>query len=475
MSLAAEICVIGGGPAGSTIARRLALLGHDICLLDRAAPPPPRVESLSPGLLHLLDLLELRDRVDAIAFLPDGESRVRWAGRDTLTQDLRPHVERGRFDRLLWDAARESGLRALRPAKVSRPRREADGWKIPVRCGSDSIEIEARFVVDAAGRGSVLGGGKRRSSAPTVALSGTWEDVPPDTLGTRLEAGRQEWLWGVPFPDGTFSATVFLEPGRSPLARDRGRESLYRSLLSRSSLLSGCLEGRLAGPVRVCDASSFVDDQPVGPGFLKVGESSFSVDPLSSQGLQAAVQSAVQGSLVIHTLRTCPEHAAEAIELYRTRQTEAVSRHAKLAARYYAEQSLVENHPFWRKRSAGATATPEPSFPPIAALDSDLCLKLEDRTQIVTTPCIRGDRIVPMRALAHPNLERPVAYLNDVEVAPLLDAFPQGEAASRILWSWTRHVSVQDGAAALRWMWEHGVIVPAPPSPAPPARRSSAH
>lgn len=461
MSLATEVCVIGGGPAGSTIARRLALLGHDVCLLDRAAPLYPRVESLSPGLLHLLALLGLRDRVEAIAFLPGGEARVRWAGRDTLDRDLRPHVERERFDRLLWNAARESGLRALRPAKVSRPRREADGWRIPVRCGNDSIEIEARFVVDAAGRGSVLDGGKRRSSVPTVALSGTWEDVPLDNLGTRLEAGRQEWLWGVPLPDRTFSATVFLEPGRSPLAKDRGRESLYRSLLSRSSLLRGCLEGRLAGTVRVCDASSFVDDQPAGPGFLKVGESSFSVDPLSSQGLQAAVQSAVQGSLVIHTLRTCPEHAAEAIEFYRARQTEAVSRHTKLAARYYAEQSLVENDPFWRKRSAGAAATPEPPLPqtPAPALDPDLCLKLEDRARIVTTPCIRGDLIVPMRALAHPNLERPVAYLNDVEVAPLLDALPQGEAVSTILWRWTRHVSVQDGAAALRWMWEHGVIV----------------
>ncbi|HKV09273.1 MAG TPA: hypothetical protein VJ725_14110, partial [Thermoanaerobaculia bacterium] len=101
-------------------------------------------------------------------------------------------------------------------------------------------------------------------------------------------------------------------------------------------------------------------------------------------------------------------------------------------------------------------------------------LKLEDRARIVTTPCIRGDLIVPMRALAHPNLERPVAYLNDVEVAPLLDAFPQGEAVAGILWNWTRHVSVQDGAAALRWMWKHGVIVPAPPEPALPARRSSA-
>lgn len=461
MSLSAEVCVLGGGPAGSTIARRLALLGHDVVLLDRAAAPCSRVESLSPGLLHLLALLGLRDRAEAIAFLPHGEARVRWAGADRLDGEPRLHVERERFDRLLWDSARENGIRTLRPAKASRPRRETNGWRIPVRCESGSIEIESRFVVDAAGRCSVLSGGKRRNSAPTVALSGVWHGVPTDNLGIRLEAGRQEWLWGIPRPDKTFGVTAFLEPGRGSLAGDRGREALYRSLLGRSALLRGCLAGRLAGPVRVCDASSFVDDQPAGEGFLKVGESSFSVDPLSSQGLQAAVQSAIQGSIVIHTLLTCPGHAAEAIEFYQARQTEAVSRHSRLAARYYAEQGLVQDHPFWRKRSAGAPAAPERPLPQAAGptLCPDLHLKLEDRARIVTTPCLRGDLIVPMRALAHPNLERPVAYLNDLEVAPLLDAFPHGEAASEVLRRWSPWVSPRDGAEALCWMWKNGVVV----------------
>jgi flavin-dependent dehydrogenase len=37
--LKVEVCVIGGGPAGSTLARRLALLGHEVCLVEWLAFP----------------------------------------------------------------------------------------------------------------------------------------------------------------------------------------------------------------------------------------------------------------------------------------------------------------------------------------------------------------------------------------------------------------------------------------------------
>ena len=45
-----EICVIGAGPAGSVIARRLAQLGYDMVLVDRGRREnDPRAESLAPS------------------------------------------------------------------------------------------------------------------------------------------------------------------------------------------------------------------------------------------------------------------------------------------------------------------------------------------------------------------------------------------------------------------------------------------
>ena len=39
---------------------------------------------------------------------------------------------------------------------------------------------------------------------------------------------------------------------------------------------------------------------PIGPNHLRVGEASYAVDPLSSQGVQHALSSALQGSIMIH-------------------------------------------------------------------------------------------------------------------------------------------------------------------------------
>ena len=469
-----EVCVVGGGPAGSAAARRLALLGHDVCLIERAAFSPsdrpgqphrfPRPESLSPGLLALLDPLGLRERVEGAGFLPAGPALVRWSGEDgPWTRGAAAPgllVDRARFDRILWDAAAESGVRALRPAKVSRPRREDEEWRIPILADGVPREVRARLLVDAAGRSSVLGGRKRRYAPPLVALHGRWRDLRSGGLATRVEAGPDGWLWGASMPDDTFSVLAFLEPDRCAAAGREGLEGLYRSLLARSSLLRDCLQGRLMDRVRVCDASSYRDDRPADESSIKIGEAAFTLDPLSSQGLQAAVQTALQGSVVLHTFLSCPSHAGAAVALCRSRQAEAVDRHARLAARAYGEQRLFPDRPFWRRRAGATPPLPPPRRDP-PDLTADTRLRLAEDTRLVLTPCIQGDLVVPLRAVEHPGLERAVAFLGGVELAPLLDGLSSVRTAAEVLRQWTGRVPARTAADILLWMWRNQIIIAA--------------
>jgi uncharacterized protein len=79
----AEVCVIGGGPAGSAIASRLAQLGHDVLLIEAESCPRRRAgESLSPGIFPLLEQLGVRAEVEGAACLRPGSARVRWGNRD---------------------------------------------------------------------------------------------------------------------------------------------------------------------------------------------------------------------------------------------------------------------------------------------------------------------------------------------------------------------------------------------------------
>ena len=471
-NLAAEICVIGGGPAGATVARRLALLGHDVCLLESAAFPRRHIgESLPPGIVPLFDFLGLRERIEAASFLRPSQAIVRWGGV-TREFDFAPgapgfQVDRGRFDQLLLEAAQEAGVRVLQPARALRPRLGAGQiWQVPALAAHKPLQIQAAYLVDASGRHPVLAGAKTRAGAPTLALYAYWRSTGLTGAATRVEAGAKEWFWGAPLPDATFNATVFIAPARCRAVRGAaGRAALYRSLLASSALLRGCLNGTLASRMLACDASTYTAACPVDNHSIKVGEASLAIDPLSSQGVQAAITSALHGSIVVHTLLTRPEHAPAALQFYRDRQLATAAYHSRLAAQHYAQQSALVAEQFWQTRAAGAGEPPPLDQPTSfnALLDAGLTgssrIKLSEQLRIKQLPCISGNVIRALPTLTHPALERPVAFVTGVELAALLGAFADDDTVSGILRSWAPLIAPQRGLQIINWMYSAGVIV----------------
>src|SRR5690348_17895481 len=100
-----DVCVIGAGPAGSILAARMAQLGHDVCLIERVSFPRSRLgESLSPGILALLETVDARVAVEAARFRPAVGALVKWGTRAAARRDAGERgllVDRGRFDALL--------------------------------------------------------------------------------------------------------------------------------------------------------------------------------------------------------------------------------------------------------------------------------------------------------------------------------------------------------------------------------------
>ncbi len=460
-----DVCVIGGGPAGATVARRLATLGHRVCLVERAAHPNHKVGvALPPNIIPLLDAFGLRERVEGASFVRTTTVLNRWADdveRVESTHDAPGFVvDRARFDRILLAAAEEAGVTVLQPARAARPHANADGsWEIEVGSDAGPLSVRAAFVVDATGKGSATAGQRERYSPPTVALNAYWRGVKADPSAVMIEAGPDEWFWGATLPDGTFNAMVFLDPSRCRRAASgHNLESLYHSLLAGSSLLRRCLSGTLVGGVSGRDASSYADARPVGPRSIKVGEANFSIDPLSSQGVQAAITSGLQAAVVVNTILKS-EACAAAAQFYRDRQKEAVARHARFAARYYSEARLRHAGQFWQKRAAAepprGRGRRRAAGPPPAALR----LGLSGEAALVATPCVTGDFVRSVPALVHPAIERPVAYFGEVEVSRLLGLLPQGGTTAEIVRAWAPCVPPREGFELVSRLYQAGVLV----------------
>ena len=263
-------------------------------------------------------------------------------------------------------------------------------------------------------------------------------------------------------PDGTFSAMVFLDPRRNAGKRREGIAWLYRSLLARSVLLRHVLEGELLGPVSPCNASASATGNPAGEDWLKVGEAAFSLDPLSSQGVQAAMTSALRGAVVAHTLLTAPANAGAAIEFHRARQEEAVERNRTWAARHYAERDAWHSGEFWRRRHPAETPPPLPNPPPPGRPipRRGQRVRLSEEARFIPTPAIRGNLVVPTSALLHPTLPRPVVFLEGIELVSLLEPITDVPTIAQVLQGWSNSLPPETGARIFHWLWDRSILVP---------------
>jgi len=468
-----EACVIGGGPAGAAFALRLARLGHDVVLIERSVFPRPRVgEAMAPSIWTVLDILEIRDEVAQAGFARTEQSILRWGGVD---EDLSQPpgrfglmVDRGRFDAILVEAAKKAGARVIQPARAKAPRACPGGWIVPAESAEGELFVEARFLVDAAGRYSNIRRTEPAAGPLTVALSGHWRDTSLVPGPNRVEAGKTCWYWGAPRPNGAFCAMVFVDKERYRGRRRREIEADYREWLSRSELLRDCLRGALEDGVRLHDATPHQNAACVTENSIKVGEASFSLDPLSSQGVQAAIISGVQAAIVVHTMLTHPEDAQAAKAFYRDAQNDAVERHRAAAARHYAAGLGAMRTSFWRERAATSLVSmsptpmsptpmlPAPMAPPPAFVGR---ARLSSEVRIEDVPIIERDHVAVRKGLHFPALGRPFAYLDGIAVETLLERVANSDSLEALGQALARDTSRERGRRMVSWLVQQRILV----------------
>ena len=463
MMQSVDVCVVGAGPAGSVIASRMAQLGHTVCLVERSCFPRSHLgESLSPGVFPLLDTIGARSAVESAGFRRVRSVLTNWDGALNERIDAREQgmlVGRGQFDGLLVNQARSLGVRVMQPAAVLARAQDEQGWRLTVQSGDQVLQLRARFLVDATGRTAFLHGQRRRTGPRTIALYAYWRarSLPQHP---RIEAGASEWFWGVPLPDGTYNTLVFVD-GESLRANTRSSVSAhFHALIGRSGLMDQCSGAEILGAVLAADATPYLDVESVTPCSLKVGDSAMAIDPLSSSGVQKAIQSALSGAIVANTLLRMPESASAAMQFYRESLSYASERHRGWAAAHYATVQGRKHTAFWTDRSNGAVV---PAVTPTDALGARIAsrepVSLSPALEFVSVPRLGTEFVGLGSALRHPALDAPIAYLGGWELVPLLRDVRPGMTPLQIVHSWSSRVPFKSGIAIAGWLLGHGILV----------------
>ena len=161
-----DVVVIGGGPAGSAAALRLARRGLAVIQLERRDPAKPVVdelrsgEGLLPATQRELRALDIALDESAWTLSTINQLSVRWwNGR--ATEDRFPAqrsiamINRARFDQTLVDVGRQHGVDVRQGWSARQLTHDAAGtcngvWAIAA--DGTQVELRARLVIDAGGR-----------------------------------------------------------------------------------------------------------------------------------------------------------------------------------------------------------------------------------------------------------------------------------------------------------------------------------
>lgn len=290
-----DVAVIGGGPAGSWAAFRLAEGGARVALIDGSHP---REKPCGGGVTGRA-LALLGSSVESFAGAVPIET-ARFAHRDrSATVGLRDAggpprlavVSRRTFDSYLLERAAAAGA-SIHRTRATDITREPAGWRVATRNG----DLAARWVIGADGPGSLV---RRRVSHPferadlSIAAGCYVHGESSRQIEIAFEEEPSGYLWSFPRPDhlavGVCAQADVSSSAQLAAIADRWMDR---------HVGSGRRE-RYSWPIPSLRAETLRRERPAGDGWMLVGDAAGLVDPITREGIYFALTSGEEAARAI--------------------------------------------------------------------------------------------------------------------------------------------------------------------------------
>ena len=321
-----DVFIIGGGPAGSISAAKLAQEGFDVTVVDRSDFPRFVIgESLLPECNQLLEDANMLEAVEKAGFQFKGGACFE-GEKDNESLEIYDfsknrgekwgssfQVRREEFDKILLDDAASKGANVHIGQEVIAYDEKSNVITVKDR-DNNEIKYHAKKVLDASGYGRVLPRLLDLDTEPELPTRRATfcrmkDDIRPDDftegyIYIYVHGNNDAWIWNIPFSDGITSVGIVC------------KEEYFQSFnMSESDFFDHIITTNRRAKERYKRASKTNDvgtlygysaavKTMVGENFLLTGNASEFLDPVFSSGVTLALESGAKAAeLVTRELR----------------------------------------------------------------------------------------------------------------------------------------------------------------------------
>jgi 1H-pyrrole-2-carbonyl-[peptidyl-carrier protein] chlorinase len=330
-----DVGIIGGGPAGSTLAAYLAKAGVSCAVFEKEIFEREHVgESLVPATTPVLNEIGVMGKIEAANFprkfgaaWTSAESgpidKMGFTGLDHdfrsaeimfneraqtgVDRDFTYHVDRGKFDRILLEHAAGLGAKVHQGIAVQRVDIKGPGdTRLTVKLGEQSVDVRTKMVVDASGRLTLLGrqlGLREMDPVFNQFAIHTWFDgydrraatVNPkkvDYIYIHFLPVTNTWVWQIPITDTITSIGVVTQRQNYAKSGMSYEEFFWQTVKTRENIHDALRAAKQLRPFKSEADYSYGMKEVCGDGFMLIGDAARFVDPIFSSGVSVALNSA---------------------------------------------------------------------------------------------------------------------------------------------------------------------------------------
>lgn len=302
-----DAVVIGGGPAGSSVAIRLAEAGKKVCIVDREDFPRFRIgESLLPASNPILRKLGIWETLLSEGYVRKFgaeflDSTGQWEVHNVFANGMLPvdehtfQVERARFDKLLIDRATALGVTLITRSAVKSVDFKDDGSSVHL---ADGRILRGYKILDSTGRDCLLARQLKIECdpipyPPKIAVYSHFENVgrreglrSGNITIVRLPGG---WFWSIPLDETKTSVGVvswsrnFKEAKLSP-------EAWFDHCCKSSPFMDDWMRSsQRITEIKVTGDYTFQRTSFAGDHYFLIGDAAAFIDPIFSSGVCLAL------------------------------------------------------------------------------------------------------------------------------------------------------------------------------------------